>query len=61
MAGRDYTPLLAELAEAYARRAPRSAALNEAAKQVLVDGGSHTPAPASSPFRRASSPRGAPG
>lgn len=42
MAGRDYRPLLAELAGAYAQHAPCSAALNEAARQVLVDGGSHT-------------------
>lgn len=33
--------LLADLAEAYARHAPASAALNEEAKQWLVDGGSH--------------------
>ena len=42
MAGRDYTRLWAELKEDYARHAPRSGALNEAAKRVLVDGGSHT-------------------
>jgi glutamate-1-semialdehyde 2,1-aminomutase len=39
---RDYAPLLAELAEAYSQYAPRSAALNEKAKEYLVDGGSHT-------------------
>jgi len=39
---RDYAPLLAELAEAYSRYAPKSAALNERAKKHLVDGGSHT-------------------
>ena len=33
--------LLGELAEAYAQHAPASAALNEAAKRWLVDGGSH--------------------
>ena len=42
MIKRDYTPLLAELAEAYSRHAPKSAALNEKAKKYLVDGGSHT-------------------
>ena len=42
MKKRDYTPLLAELAEAYSRHAPKSAALNEKAKEYLVDGGSHT-------------------
>ncbi len=39
---RDHTRLLAELTEAYARHAPRSAALNEQATKSLVDGGSHT-------------------
>lgn len=39
---RDHTQLLAELSEAYARHAPRSAAVNEKAKECLVDGGSHT-------------------
>jgi glutamate-1-semialdehyde 2,1-aminomutase len=38
---RDHTRLLAELAEAYTRYAPKSAALNEKAKRYLVDGGSH--------------------
>jgi len=38
---RDYTQLLTKLAEDYARHAPQSAVLNERAKQVLVDGGSH--------------------
>jgi glutamate-1-semialdehyde 2,1-aminomutase len=42
MTRRDYTPLLAELAEAYSRYAPKSAALHEQAKKFLVDGGSHT-------------------
>jgi glutamate-1-semialdehyde 2,1-aminomutase len=41
MKTRDYTQLLAELAEAYAQRSPASAALNERAKRYLVDGGSH--------------------
>jgi len=41
MRKRDYTQLLAELAEAYIRHSPKSAALNERAKQYLVDGGSH--------------------
>jgi len=39
---RDYTRLLAELAEAYAQHSPRSAALHHSARQYLVDGGSHT-------------------
>jgi glutamate-1-semialdehyde 2,1-aminomutase len=38
---RDYTQLLAELAREYARYAPRSAALNQEAKEYLIDGGSH--------------------
>ena len=38
---RDYSPLLAELAEAYAQYSPRSAALHDQALEVLVDGGSH--------------------
>ena len=38
---RDNTQLLAELAEAYARHAPKSAAVNEKANKYLVDGGSH--------------------
>ncbi len=42
MKKRDYTPLLAELAEAYSQYAPKSAALNEKAKKYLIDGGSHT-------------------
>lgn len=41
MVTRDYTGLLADLAEAYARYAPRSKALNDRAQQSLVDGGSH--------------------
>jgi len=39
---RDYTQLLGELRADYAARAPKSAALNERAQRVLVDGGSHT-------------------
>ncbi len=42
MKTRDHSRLLAELLEAYARYAPRSAILNEQAKKYLVDGGSHT-------------------
>jgi glutamate-1-semialdehyde 2,1-aminomutase len=38
---RDYTHLLADLTEAYVRYFPNSAALNEQAEEVLVDGGSH--------------------
>jgi glutamate-1-semialdehyde 2,1-aminomutase len=41
MKTRDYGPLLAELAEAYARHSPKSKALNERAMRVEVDGGSH--------------------
>ena len=41
MKTRDHTQLLAELAAAYTRHAPRSAALNKRAKQHLMDGGSH--------------------
>lgn len=39
---RDYSGLLAELAEELAKRSPRSAALDRAAKTNQVDGGSHT-------------------
>jgi glutamate-1-semialdehyde 2,1-aminomutase len=42
MHNRDYGPLLAELAEAYARHAPASQAMHERAQQHLVDGGSHS-------------------
>jgi glutamate-1-semialdehyde 2,1-aminomutase len=38
---RDYTPLLAELAEAYANHSPKSRTLNEKAQRHLVDGDSH--------------------
>jgi glutamate-1-semialdehyde 2,1-aminomutase len=41
MKARDYTRLLAELAEAYAQYAPKSGALNEKAMRYQVDGGSH--------------------
>jgi glutamate-1-semialdehyde 2,1-aminomutase len=41
MKTRDHTRLLVELAEAYTRHAPQSAALNEEAKGRLLDGGSH--------------------
>ncbi|HSJ52790.1 MAG TPA: aminotransferase class III-fold pyridoxal phosphate-dependent enzyme, partial [Anaerolineae bacterium] len=42
MKTRDYTPLLANLAEEHARRSPRSRALQEQAERVMVDGGSHS-------------------
>ena len=38
---RDYAPLMTELSEEYARHSPTSAALNQRAKAVMVDGGSH--------------------
>ena len=38
---RDYSPLVRELHEEYARHSPNSAALHERAKRVMVDGGSH--------------------
>ncbi len=41
MKTRDYTGLLAELAEAYAQYAPKSGAVNEKAIKCQVDGGSH--------------------
>ena len=41
MKPRDYTQVLAELRSAYAAHAPKSAALNERAQCVQVDGGSH--------------------
>jgi len=41
MKPQDYTQILAELRSAYAARAPKSAALNERAQHVQVDGGSH--------------------
>src|SRR5574341_1295400 len=42
MIQRDYKPLLAEFAEAYAQRAPKSATLHERAIQYMIDGGSNT-------------------
>ncbi|MBN1836096.1 MAG: aminotransferase class III-fold pyridoxal phosphate-dependent enzyme, partial [Spirochaetales bacterium] len=39
---RDYSRLIAELHQELARRSPRSASLQERARSVLVDGGSHT-------------------
>lgn len=39
---RDYSKLVAELSEEYTRRSPQSAALNERALRVMVDGGSHS-------------------
>jgi glutamate-1-semialdehyde 2,1-aminomutase len=42
MKKRDYAPLIADMAEAYTRHSPRSRAVNERAKEVQVDGGSHT-------------------
>ncbi len=42
MKPRDHTQLLQELSAAYAQHAPRSAALNHRAQQVMVDGGSHS-------------------
>jgi len=41
MKTRDYSQLLGALRAEYAARAPKSAALNERAQRVLVDGGSH--------------------
>ncbi len=41
MKARDYSPLLAQLAEDYYHHSPRSAALNAKAIEHLVDGGSH--------------------
>ncbi len=42
MKARNYTPLMAELAEIYARRSPRSKAIQDEAVKYLVDGGSHS-------------------
>lgn len=42
MKKRDYSRVLAVLAEEYTRRSPRSASINRDALRVLVDGGSHT-------------------
>ncbi len=41
MRTRDYTPLLAELEEAYRQYSPESRALDEQARRYQVDGGSH--------------------
>jgi glutamate-1-semialdehyde 2,1-aminomutase len=41
MKKRDYTPLLSELAQAYAHHSPKSSAVHERAQQYLIDGGSH--------------------
>lgn len=41
MRSRNYTRLLAELADEYRQHSPGSAALNQEAKKWLVDGGSH--------------------
>lgn len=41
MTSQRHARLLAQLADEYAQHAPTSAALNEASKQWLVDGGSH--------------------
>lgn len=42
MKQRDYSPLLAQFAEAYAKRSPKSAALHERAVKLMVDGGSNS-------------------
>jgi len=42
MKQRDYTPLMSELAVAYAKHSPKSAKLHEDALKYLIDGGSHT-------------------
>jgi glutamate-1-semialdehyde 2,1-aminomutase len=39
---RDYSKLTSELAAEYARHSPQSAALNERARQTMIDGGSHS-------------------
>jgi glutamate-1-semialdehyde 2,1-aminomutase len=49
MRTRDYGPLLAELAEAYAIHSPKSKALHQRAVEFQVDGGSHA-ARLSGPF-----------
>jgi glutamate-1-semialdehyde 2,1-aminomutase len=41
MKSRDYQPLMRELAEAYEKHAPKSAALHERALKTLIDGGSN--------------------
>jgi glutamate-1-semialdehyde 2,1-aminomutase len=42
MTDRDYAPLVAELAGAYERHAPRSQAIQADAAQLMIDGGNHT-------------------
>ncbi len=42
MTTRDYTPLLAELSQAYTQYSPKSGALHKQAQNTLVDGGSHS-------------------
>lgn len=42
MKTRDYTPLWAELTEAYRRRFPRSEAIQQEALHYMIDGGNHT-------------------
>lgn len=42
MKQKDHSALMAQLAKEYARRAPRSAELNQSAGQHMIDGGSHT-------------------
>jgi glutamate-1-semialdehyde 2,1-aminomutase len=39
---KDYTEVITSLSEAYQQYAPESARLHQSARQVLVDGGSHT-------------------
>ena len=39
---RNYSKLTNDLAEEYARHSPKSAALNERARQTMIDGGSHS-------------------
>ena len=42
MKQRDYTPLMSELAAAYAKHSPKSAKLHKKALKYLIDGGSHS-------------------
>lgn len=42
MKPRNYTPLMAQFAEEYAKHSPKSAALHERAIQYMIDGGSNT-------------------
>ncbi len=41
MESRDYSDLIKKLSEDYTRHSPKSAALNQQAKQYMVDGGNH--------------------